>query len=213
MHAPLPVAQLLFAVSVVELEHRGGMLRLHESLARLAADALCRRVRSDQLRMLRLNPLELVHQRVELGIRNLRIVQHVIAILVVPYLLAQSFDFLLDGGTGHDWGIIVRGVVPSAAVLLGTGYWVTGNSLLPLRLPNPSATNRAATHARRRLLHPFQQLFKHNRVVMLLVSRRIQQRDLPLAFREMMQLLHPRRTLGACQLFEIAFPKHAPPLR
>ncbi len=142
MHAPLPVAHLLFAVSVVEREHRRGMLRLHESLARLAAHALCRRVRSDQLRMLRLDPLELVHQRVELGIRNLRIVQHVIAILVVPYLLAQSFDFLLDGGTGHDWGIIVRGEVPSTRRCGFTGYWVlaTRYCLFAFRIrPRPTA--------------------------------------------------------------------------
>src|ERR1700722_9392625 len=26
----------------------------------------------------------------------------------MPYVFAQSFDFFLDGGTGHDWEIIVR---------------------------------------------------------------------------------------------------------
>src|SRR6266852_4491793 len=106
MHPPLPIAQLFFAVSVVEREHRGGMLRLHESLARLAADALRGRVWRDELRMLRLQPLEPVHQLVEVGVRNLRGIEHVIAILVVADFLAQSFDLFLDVGTGHDWGII-----------------------------------------------------------------------------------------------------------
>jgi hypothetical protein len=63
--------------------------------------------------MLRLEPLELVHQLVEIGVGNLGIIQHVIAILVVPNLFAQSFDFLLDGRTGHDWGIIVGEAVAS----------------------------------------------------------------------------------------------------
>ena len=51
--------------------------------------------------MLRLEPLELVHQLVEVGVRNLWIIQHVIAILVVPDFLAQGFDFLLDGRSRH----------------------------------------------------------------------------------------------------------------
>src|ERR1019366_3937843 len=105
---PRPIGQFFFGVSVVEGEHGRGMLSFDESLARLASHALRRRVRRNQRRMLRLEPLELVHQRVEIGVRDLRIVQHVIAILVVPNLLAQSFDLFLDGGTGHDWGIIVR---------------------------------------------------------------------------------------------------------
>src|ERR1700693_5095486 len=83
---------------------------LHESLARLAAHTLCRRVGRDELRVLGFKALELVHQLVEAGVRNFRIVQYVVAILVVPDLLAQGFDFfvyfLIDGGTGHDWGII-----------------------------------------------------------------------------------------------------------
>src|SRR5208337_628622 len=193
--APLPVAQLLFGVSVVQREHGRGMLRFHEPLARLAAHALRRRVGSDEFRMVRLEPLELVHQFVEVGIRKFRIIQHVIAIFVVPNLLAQSFDFLLDfliwGGAGHNWGIIVARQYPVASIRLPVTptatetkrrrwqwstawfYWVlvTGNWLLPFRFPNPSAAQRAATHTRRRLGHPFQQFFQHDCVVMLNVSR------------------------------------------
>ena len=116
VHAALPVAQFVFTVSVVERKHRRRVLRLDESLARLAAHALGRRVWRDVLRMLGLKPLKLVHQRVEADVRNLRIVEHVIAILMVPNLLAQGFDLLLDllvgVGTRHDWGIIVRRQYP-----------------------------------------------------------------------------------------------------
>src|SRR5208282_3561648 len=97
---------LFFGVGVVEREHWRGMLRLDESLPRLAPHTLRRRVRRYQLRMLRFEPLKLVHQLVEVGVRNLRIVQHVVAILVVANFFAQSLVFFLDGGTGHDWGII-----------------------------------------------------------------------------------------------------------
>jgi len=92
-------------------------------------------------------------------------------------------------------------------------FWELRTVLLSFRFPKPSATERAATHARRRLAHPFQQFFQHSRVIVLLVSRRIQQRDLSLAFRKVMQLLHCRGTLFAYQLFEIAFPEYAPCLR
>src|SRR5260370_5356319 len=78
----------------------------HDSPAGLDSQPLRRRVWRDELRMLRLEPLELVHHLVEVGIRNFRGIEHVIAILVVPDFLAQSFDFFLDVGTGHDWGII-----------------------------------------------------------------------------------------------------------
>jgi hypothetical protein len=70
--------------------------------------------------VLRLKALKLVHQRVKVSVRNLRIVQHVIAIFVVPNLFAQSFDlfldFLIGGGTGHDWEIIVGAAVYPVAI-------------------------------------------------------------------------------------------------
>ena len=78
MHAPLPVAQLFFAVGVVEREHGRRMLRLDESFARLAADALRWRIGRDQLGMLRLKPLQLIHQLVEFGVGEFGIVEDVI---------------------------------------------------------------------------------------------------------------------------------------
>src|SRR6202167_3629916 len=80
---------------------------LDESLTRLAAHALRRRVGSDQLGVLGLKPLELVHQLVEVGVGKFTIIQHVVAILVVPDFLAQSFDFFPNGRAGHDWDLIL----------------------------------------------------------------------------------------------------------
>ena len=94
VNAALPVAQFFFAVSVIEREHGRGMLRLHEAFARLAANALRRRIRRDQLRMLRLDPLQLVHQRVEFGVGDSGVVEHVIEVLVVADFFAKGFGLL-----------------------------------------------------------------------------------------------------------------------
>ncbi len=92
LHPPLPIAQLFFAVSVVERQHRRGMRDFDESLARLAADALRRRIGRDQLGMRGLELFQLVHQTIEFGVADFGIVEHVIAVLVMPNLLAQGFE-------------------------------------------------------------------------------------------------------------------------
>ena len=63
-----------------------------EALAWLAANALRRRIGSNQFRMLCLHVLQLLHQLVELGIADIRPVEDVIQILVVPDLLAKRLD-------------------------------------------------------------------------------------------------------------------------
>src|SRR6266481_6103186 len=72
------------------------MLRLHKALARLAADALRRRVRRDQLRALGLQALQLLHEAVKLGVADLRRVQHVIKVLMATDLFAQFLDRALN---------------------------------------------------------------------------------------------------------------------
>ena len=72
------------------------MRNFDEPLAWLAAHALSRRVRLDVIRMLGLQLLQRVHQAVEFRVADLRIVEHVIAVLVMPNLFAQGFDFVLD---------------------------------------------------------------------------------------------------------------------
>ena len=93
--APLPIAQLLLAVSVVQRHHGRGMRNFDEALARLAAHALGGRVGGDQLGMLGLERLQLVHQAIEFGVADLGIVEHVVAVLVVADFLAQRVDLLL----------------------------------------------------------------------------------------------------------------------
>ena len=88
-HPPVPVRQLLGRIRIVQAQHRPRVPHLLESLGRLAAHALRRRVRRQQLRMLGLDPLQLVHQRVVLGVGDLRRVQHVVKVLVAAQFRAQ----------------------------------------------------------------------------------------------------------------------------
>ena len=61
----------------------------------LPADALRGRIGRDQLGMLSFELLQLVHELVELGVGDLRIVEHVVAVFVVPNFIAQRFDLFL----------------------------------------------------------------------------------------------------------------------
>jgi hypothetical protein len=60
-----------------------------ESAARLGSDALRRRIRCDEFRVLRLELLELTYETVVLGVRDLDVVERVISIVVVSDLVAQ----------------------------------------------------------------------------------------------------------------------------
>jgi hypothetical protein len=55
-----------------------------EALDRASAHALGRRIGCDQIRVLRLELLQLRHQRVELGVGDFRRAQYVVALFVVP---------------------------------------------------------------------------------------------------------------------------------
>ena len=70
------------------------MLDDAERLDRCAADALRRRVGGDQLRVLRFEIAQLSHELVELGVADLGLVEHEVAVLVVRDLRAQLFDAL-----------------------------------------------------------------------------------------------------------------------
>jgi len=61
--------------------------------SRFAAHALRRRVGRGELRMLRLERMQVPHQRVVLGVTDLRLVQNVIEMFVAPQLFAELFDF------------------------------------------------------------------------------------------------------------------------
>ena len=92
MHTPIPVAQLLFAVHIVERQHGARVSHLGKAFFRLAANSLRRRVGGDQLRILRFQILQLARERVEGSIGNLGRVLPVVEVLVVADLFAQRFD-------------------------------------------------------------------------------------------------------------------------
>ena len=104
VYPPLPVAQFVFAVGVIQREHGRRMLRLHETFAGFAADALGGRIGRDQLGMLGLELFQLVHELIEFSVRDFRIVEHVVAIFVVADFVAEGVDFLFEVSCGgkHD---------------------------------------------------------------------------------------------------------------
>ena len=70
------------------------MRGFHDSFAGFSANPLGGRIGRDQLGMLGFELLQLVHQLVEFSVADLRIVKNVIAIFVVPDLVAERFDIL-----------------------------------------------------------------------------------------------------------------------
>ena len=84
--------QLVLAVGVVEAQHRLKVLGGLEAFDRAAADALRRRVRRHQIRMLRLERLELLHQRIEGFVGDFRVVLDVVAVFVTTDLVAKFGD-------------------------------------------------------------------------------------------------------------------------
>ena len=69
------------------------MLHGAERANRFVANPLCWRISRNQFRMILFQGLQLAHQPVVLCIRNFRVVEYVISIIVVTNLLAQRFDF------------------------------------------------------------------------------------------------------------------------
>ena len=77
-----------------DAQHRQRVAPAGKTIQGLAADALCGRVRRDQLRMRGLQRLQLLEQAVVFGIGDLRIVQHVVAVRVRMQLAAQRLQFI-----------------------------------------------------------------------------------------------------------------------
>ena len=93
-HSLLPCAQFRFVVRIVQRKHWPRVRHLHKPILRLAANPLRRRIQRHPLRMLRLQPLQLVHQRVVLRIRNLRSVLNVVKMFVMAQRIAQRLQLL-----------------------------------------------------------------------------------------------------------------------
>jgi hypothetical protein len=82
-HVVRPLGDRLARRDLLERAHRLEVLDLGEPRGGLAPDALRRRVVRDELRVLFLDRLQLVEERVERAIRDLRIVEDVVTMVVV----------------------------------------------------------------------------------------------------------------------------------
>ena len=112
-HVVRPLLERLVGRHLLERPHRGEVVDFAELVRRRGADALRRRVGRDEVRMLLLERLQLVEEPVVVGVRDLRIVEDVVAVQVVLDLLAQLGSTLLDGlgwlcSRGH------RGAAPAS---------------------------------------------------------------------------------------------------
>jgi hypothetical protein len=88
-HARHPHPQLLLRARVRERQHRLQVADLLELGDGLGAHALCGRVRRAQLRVLGLDPPQLVEQRVVRVVPDDRVVEDVVAVVVLGQLAAQ----------------------------------------------------------------------------------------------------------------------------
>jgi len=75
------------------------VLHFGKGLQGTATDPLRRRVGTDQLGMGLLQLLQLTEQPVVFGIRNTRLIEHVVAVVVCIQFMAQGADAL--GGVSH----------------------------------------------------------------------------------------------------------------
>lgn len=89
-----------FIEGVAQAEHRNLMLDLGERRQRRTADPLRRRITRDQLRMLGLQGLEFLEQAIVLGVRDARLVEDVITVVVLIQFSAQFEDAGVGGGHG-----------------------------------------------------------------------------------------------------------------
>ena len=104
----IPGAQIGLTVGVVQREHGPRVRRLHKAVARLAADPLRRRIRSNQLGMRRLQSAQTMEAPVVLGVAERGNVEDVIQMFVVAKILAQGFDLLRGSKFGGHPGMIIK---------------------------------------------------------------------------------------------------------
>ena len=83
------------------------MLHLDKSLARLAANPLGWRVGDHQPRMCCFQRFKFLQQAIEFGVTDFRMVEHVVAVLVVTDFLAQFFGRALQISCRHRHELII----------------------------------------------------------------------------------------------------------
>ena len=104
LDAGRPRAQVVERERVVEREHPHSVFDRGEGRHGTPAGSLRRRVGRDELGVLRLELAQLPHERVELGVAELGVVEDEVALGVVVDQLAQrgdAFDDILRSGRGH----------------------------------------------------------------------------------------------------------------
>ena len=101
--AGVELRHLLRRRDVAERQHGVAMADRFELLERPRAHPLRRRVGARQLRVLGLERLEATEEVVVFGVRDDRVVEHVVAVVVVLELAAEPLDHLADvsGGARH----------------------------------------------------------------------------------------------------------------
>ncbi len=113
--ARLPGPQLLLVAGVAEREHLLGVLDLGKALKRRRPDALRGRVGRAHLGVLRLDRPQLVEQRVVLVVADRRVVEDVVAAVVLRQLLPQLSGALLGPGRAHtDVGALAASISPKS---------------------------------------------------------------------------------------------------
>src|SRR4029077_19573601 len=122
-HAFVERADLRLVEGVLKAEHRRAMTHLRELLRCLATDALGWRVGRQEVGPRILDAPELEEQRVVLRVRNLRLVEHVVGVLVTSDQVAQVID-------------------PDRRVdaFFSLAHFVSGASM-PLRILRPALSN------------------------------------------------------------------------
>jgi len=98
-HAAVEIEQILLLEGIAQTQHRHFVAHLTECRERRSSNPLGWRLRRHQFRVLCFERLELVKQAVVLGVRNARLVEHVVAIIVGVNFAAQFGD-ALGGGLG-----------------------------------------------------------------------------------------------------------------
>ncbi len=95
-HPAVELAKLIEGGHIVQAQHHLAMFDLDEALPRLPAHPLRGGIRRHQARVPLLQLLEVLHQLVEFGVGDLRVIEHVVAVLVVADLLAELLDLFFN---------------------------------------------------------------------------------------------------------------------
>ena len=95
-HAAVEICQLRVAEDIVERQHAHLVAHLLETGQGLVADATRRRILAHEFRVRALEFPESLEETVVLGVRNRGRIEHVVAIIVQPDLVAQILDLAFD---------------------------------------------------------------------------------------------------------------------